>query len=99
MIKQCQNELKQYKKFSKIAFDALKFTAYDLSMLFCFQFTPLIIYFEEEIFNALINKEDINQFKVFVKFGEGCIEGVIPIKSQIGKQVIDIIASQLFEYE
>ena len=101
MIEECKKKFEKYKKLSKIGFGALKLTAYGLSMLFCPQFAPLIIggvNVGEEIFNSLMNKEDINWGKVFIKFGQGCIEGGIPIKNPFGKQAIDFIASPLFDY-
>ena len=45
-----------------------------------------------------MNKEDINWFKVFIKFGEGCLEGGILIKNPFAKQAIDFIASPIFDY-
>ena len=51
----------------------------------------------KEILDALVNKEKINWSKVFLKFGEGCLEG-LNIKSTIGKTALDVVISPLCEF-
>ena len=84
----------------EIIFGTVKFVAYGLSMVFCPEFTPFImggINIGKEIIEALMKDEKINWAKVFVKFGEGALEG-LPIKSVAAKGIINIVATPLFEF-
>ena len=100
IITSCQNKLSKYKKFSEITFGLLKLSADIFSTIACPEFRPIILgglNSAEVIVNALINGEEINWGKVFLKFGEGCLDG-FSFKSKVGKLTYDIIGSPLLEY-
>ena len=80
-------------------FGNLKISADILLTFICPQLKPFIIGGIDgikEIVNAMINNEEINWKNVFIKFGEGALEG-LQIKGKVGK-VKDIIITPLFEF-
>ena len=100
LIQHHQKKLKFNKELVKSSFDILKFAANCVCTALCPGLAPLIvggISAIEEISNALIENEQINWAKVFLRFGQGCLEG-LPIKCKYGKQILDVISSPLFDY-
>ena len=100
IIKECKKKLENQKNNFEIAFGTVKFAAYGLSMAFCPEFTPFImggINVGKELIDALINDEKINWLKVFLKFGQGALEGIF-IENVLVKGIINLVATPLFEY-